>query len=73
MHAANLVLVVDDDPAMLRSIARLLHQFGYECLLFGSAEAFANHGQFDGVVCILLDIDLGDGSGIDLKHRRTAV
>jgi FixJ family two-component response regulator len=72
MHTANLVLVVDDDPAMLRSIARLLRQFGYESLLFASAEAFANHGQFDGVVCVLLDIDLGDGSGIELKHRLNA-
>jgi FixJ family two-component response regulator len=72
MHTANLVLVVDDDPAMLRSIARLLRQFGYESLLFGSAEAFANHGQFDGVLCVLLDIDLGDGSGIGLRHRLNA-
>ena len=72
MHTANLVLVVDDDPAMLRTIARLLRQFGYESLLFASAEAFAKHGQFDGVVCVLLDIDLGDGSGIELKHRLNA-
>jgi FixJ family two-component response regulator len=72
MHTANLVLVVDDDFAMLRSTARLLRQFGYESWLFDSAEAFANHGQFDGVVCVLLDIDLGDGSGIELKHRLNA-
>jgi FixJ family two-component response regulator len=72
MHTANLVLVVDDDFAMLRSTARLLRQFGYESWLFDSAEAFANHGQFDGVVCVLLDINLGDGSGIELKHRLNA-
>ena len=72
MHTANLVLVVDDDFAMLRSTARLLRQFGYESWLFDSAEAFANHRQFDGVVCVLLDINLGDGSGIELKHRLNA-
>ncbi len=27
------------------------------------------HGDFDEVVCVLRDIDLGDGSGIELKHR----
>jgi FixJ family two-component response regulator len=69
---SNLVFVVDDDPGMLRAVGRLLRQIGYACLLFPSAEAFANHGDLDGAVCILLDIDLGDGSGIDLRHRLKA-
>jgi FixJ family two-component response regulator len=68
----NLVLVVDDDPGMLRSVARLLRQFGYASVLFPSAEAFANHRQFDGAVCVLLDINLRDGSGIELRHRLKA-
>ena len=42
----NVVFVVDDDPAMLRSLARLLRQFGYDSLLFPSAEAFTNHNDF---------------------------
>jgi FixJ family two-component response regulator len=65
----NLVLVVDDDAMMLKSVARLLRQFGYASVLFPSAEAFANHSDFDGVICVLLDIDLGDGSGIELRNR----
>ena len=64
----NLVFVVDDDAAMLRSVARLLRQFGYPSVLFPSAEAFANHREFDGALCVLLDINLGDGSGIELRH-----
>jgi FixJ family two-component response regulator len=68
----NLVFVVDDDPGMLRSVARLLRQFGYAPLLFPSAEAFANHDDFGSAVCVLLDIDLGDRSGIDLRHRLKA-
>jgi FixJ family two-component response regulator len=68
MDTANLVLVVDDDPAMLRSVARLLRQFGYDSLLFPSAEAFANHSDFGNAFCVLLDIKLGDGSGIELRH-----
>jgi FixJ family two-component response regulator len=63
----NRVFVVDDDPAVLRSVARLLRRFGYACLPFPSAEAFANHGDFDNAVCVLLDINLGDWlSGIEL-------
>ena len=68
----NVVLVVDDDAAMLRSVARLLRQFGYDSLLFSSAEAFANHRDFEGVFCVVLDINLGDGSGFELRHRLKA-
>src|SRR5437868_8765698 len=64
----KLVFVIDDDPAMLRSVARMLRQFGYASLLFPSAMAFANQSDFDRAVCVLLDIYLGDGSGIDLRH-----
>ena len=72
MDSADLVLVVDDDPQMLRSIGRLLRQFGYASLLFPSAEAFANHDDFGNTLCVLLDINLGDGSGIDVRHRLKA-
>lgn len=69
MSNRNRVFVVDDDPAALRSVARLLRRFGYACLPFPSAEAFANHGDFDNAVCVLLDINLGDGlSGIELRQ-----
>jgi FixJ family two-component response regulator len=57
---------------MLRSVARLLRQFGYASLLFSSAEAFANHSDFEEAVCVLLDIDLGDVSGIELRLRLKA-
>ena len=72
MPIRNQVIVVDDDPAMLRSIARLLGQFGYVSLLFPSADAFANHDDFGNAVCVLLDINLGDTSGIELRHRLKA-
>jgi FixJ family two-component response regulator len=68
----NLVFVVDDDPGMLKSVARLLQRFGYESVLFSSAAAFEKHGDFDKAVCVLLDIDLGNGSGIDLRNRLKA-
>ena len=72
MPNRNVVFVVDDDAGMLRSVARLLRQFGYASLLFSSAEAFANHSDFDNAVCVLLDINLGDVSGIELRLRLKA-
>ena len=68
MSNRNLVLVVDDDPWMLKGIRRLLRQFAYDALLFPSAEAFKNHTDFEQAVCIILDINLNDGSGIELRH-----
>ena len=72
MSNRNLVLVVDDDAAMLKGVARLLRRHGYDTVLFPSAEAFGNQSEFDGAVCVLLDINLGDGSGIELRHRLKA-
>jgi FixJ family two-component response regulator len=68
----NRVLVVDDDPSMLESLARLLRQFGYESVLFPSAKAFANYGDFAGVACVLIDIQLSGVSGIELRNRLKA-
>ena len=65
----DLVFVVDDDPGMLRGLKRLLRQNGYDSLLFPSVEAFENHNDFESAICIILDINLTDGSGIELRHR----
>ena len=47
---------------------RLLRLYGYETVLFESAEAFENHTDFNEAVCILLDINLNSGrSGIELR------
>jgi len=64
----NLVLVVDDDPGILKGIQRLLRQHAYEPILFSSAEAFKNHTDFEKAVCVILDINLNDGSGIELRY-----
>lgn len=64
----NIVLVVDDDPGMLKCVQRLLRQHAYEPILFSSAEAFKNFTGVDKADCIILDINLKDGSGIELKH-----
>ena len=68
MQSRNLVLVVDDDPGMLKGVQRLLRQHAYEPILFSSAEAFKNHADIKQAVCVILDIHLSDGSGIELRH-----
>jgi FixJ family two-component response regulator len=66
------VFVVDDDLGTLRGVKRLLREHGYNSLLFQSAEAFQDHGHFDQALCIILDINLNDTSGIEVRHRLKA-
>jgi FixJ family two-component response regulator len=68
----NIVLVVDDDLGVLKGLQRLLRVHGYEPILFSSAEAFKNHTEFEKAVCVILDINLNDGSGIELRRRLKA-
>jgi FixJ family two-component response regulator len=65
----NLVLVVDDDLGILRAIKRLLRQHAFEPILFSSAKAFRHHSDIEKAACVILDIDLPDGSGIELRHH----
>jgi len=62
----NVVLVVDDDPGVLKGVQRLLRVHAYETILFSSAEAFKNHTGFEKALCVILDVNLKDGSGIEL-------
>ena len=72
MPHRKVVFIVENDAGLLTECARLLRQFGYASLQFQSAAAFANHGDFGETICVLLDINLGDGSGIELRHRLKA-
>ena len=69
MSKRRLIFVVDDDPSTLRGLKRLLGKHGYDSVLFQSAEDFERHGDFEGAVCVVLDIQLNGLSGIELKYR----
>ena len=72
MPNRKVVFVVDDDPGTLRGVKRLLREHGYDSVLFQSAEAFRDHGDFEEALCIILDINLNDESGIEVRHRLKA-
>lgn len=72
MPKRRLVYVVDDDPAMLRGVNRLLRQHGYDSVLFSTAGDFQRHHDFNDAICVVLDVDLNDDSGINVRRRLTA-
>lgn len=72
MPKRKLVFVVDDDPGMVRSVRRLLREHGYDSMSFSSAGAFQKHDNFEQAICVVLDINLNDDSGIEVRHRLRA-
>ena len=48
---------------------RLLKQHGYDSVVLESAVAFQNYDEVDQALCIILDINLNDGSGIEVRLR----
>ena len=66
------VAVVDDDENLCRSYGRLLRAADIQAVTYSSAEAFladTKHPQFD---CLVLDIQLGGMSGIQLSQQLLA-
>jgi len=66
------VAVVDDDEHICRSFGRLLRAAGLQPVTYDSAESFladTKHPQFG---CLVLDIQLGAMSGIELAQRLAA-
>ncbi|MEC4718106.1 response regulator [Noviherbaspirillum sp. CPCC 100848] len=60
-----LVTVIDDDSQVRRALLRVLKMYGYVTQEFVSAEDYlSTKPEFTG--CLVLDIDLGGMSGIEL-------
>ena len=72
MAKPTVVIVVDDNAAFLKSMARLLAHNGIESRTFASAEALLDSDSAQTATCLLLDIQLGGISGIELQRRLAA-
>jgi DNA-binding response OmpR family regulator len=69
----RIVAIIDDDPGLRKSLARLLRAHGYVCDTWKSAEEFLEGFATSQANCLLIDINLGSGlSGIDLFKRLRA-
>jgi len=63
------VFVIDDDPSVLKGLARLLRSLGFDAETFASAELFLVREHYDGVGCIVLDVRMPGLSGMDLQDE----
>ena len=62
-----IVYVVDDDPAMLRALSRLLTLTGHAVQTFASATDFLTQHQPANRGCVLADLRMPGPSGLDLQ------
>ena len=71
-NGQKIVAVVDDDPEMRAAMATLLSSYGYRAETFDSAETFLTCASTSNATCLVVDIQLGDISGVELAHQLTA-
>ena len=69
MTEPGTVFVIDDDPSVRRSFARLLRAAGYRAESFASAAEFVANVRCDVPACALIDVRMPDVSGFDLFQQ----
>jgi FixJ family two-component response regulator len=65
----SLVVVIEDDPASQKTIARVLRAGGYTAAIYGSAEEFLSSPPESSPIGLLLDLHLGGMSGLALLRQ----
>jgi two-component system, LuxR family, response regulator FixJ len=66
------IFVVDDDPTARESIATLLAEAGFRVTLFADGSAVINEARARVPACIILDLHMPGGSGLDILARLDA-
>jgi FixJ family two-component response regulator len=66
------VMIIDDDPEFRESVSRLLRSVGLETQQFSSVSDFLNTRSCDGPTCLVLDIRMPGGSGLELQRDLAA-
>jgi FixJ family two-component response regulator len=69
MKNSETVFLVDDEPALLRALGRLLKAEGFAVQAFDSAMKFLSAPHNNGAGCVLLDQSMPEMSGMELQQR----
>jgi FixJ family two-component response regulator len=66
------VLIIDDDPEFRDSVGRLLRSVGLHTQQFSSISDFLKADVSDGPTCLVLDVRMPGGSGLELQRDLAA-
>jgi FixJ family two-component response regulator len=69
----QIVCLVDDDPSVLKSIARLLASDGFSVRAFNKPKEFLTHVQTHTVPLVVLDIWMEEMSGLEVQTQLSAL
>lgn len=71
--AGEIVCLVDDDLAVLKSIGRLLASDGLSVLAFDNPNEFLAHVRGHVVPVVVLDVMMQEMSGLEVQERLTPI
>ena len=64
-----IVVIVDDDAAVREALAELILSAGFQPLCFGSTRELLDADILDSPGCLVLDVRMPGGSGLDLQQQ----
>jgi FixJ family two-component response regulator len=65
----TIIAIVDDDPGMRAALQSLLSSHGFVVELYASAAEFLDAATASEAACLLVDVQLGDITGIEMGRR----
>ena len=71
--APEIVCLVDDDSAVLKSIGRLLASDGFSARSFDKPKDFLAHVSTNEVPLVVLDLLMGEMNGLDVQAQISAL
>jgi FixJ family two-component response regulator len=66
------VILVEDDPSVLRALRRLLELSGFTVRAFGRPSALSATAVPDSNACLIFDVDLPEKTGVELYQELVA-
>ena len=66
MNEKPIIIVIDDDPSILRALRRLLSGAGFDVLTFDRPSALLKSDLPKAGACLIVDIDLPEMNGVEL-------
>lgn len=69
---APTVFIVDDDPSVLKALARLLRSAGLNAATFASSQKFLDHHDQNAPGCLVLHVAMPRINGLELQQALAA-
>jgi FixJ family two-component response regulator len=62
------IAIVEDEPTLRKALSRLLRLHGYAVQQYASPAEFLHAAGMSNASCVLIDVQLGQASGLDLAR-----